>query len=134
MYQLIYVSSATAPLTKEALITLLTHSRARNEAAGISGLLLYKGGNIMQVIEGEETTVKSLYQRIECDPRHYGHIVLVQGPIGQRNFPDWTMGFRDLGDDSVRALPGFSEFLNTPLTQSVGSRAERLLHVFRTRM
>ena len=32
------------------------------------------------------------------------------------HFPECTMGFRDLASAEVRATPGFSEFLSTPLT------------------
>ena len=30
-------------------------------------------------------------------------------------FTDWSMGFRDLTDPEVRAMPGFLPFMNTPL-------------------
>ena len=67
----------------------------------------------MQVLEGEEPTVRGLYRRIETDPRHRGLIVLLDGNQDTRQFPDWSMAFPDLDADPAE-LPGFNDFLNTP--------------------
>jgi len=32
-----------------------------------------------------------------------------------RIFNDWSMGFRDLSDPEVHKLPGYSQYMNTPL-------------------
>ena len=50
----------------------------------------------MQVLEGEESVVLGLYSRIKRDPRHRGVLTLLQGPVPDRQCPDWSMGFRDL--------------------------------------
>ena len=48
------------------------------------------------------------------------------------------MGFRDLNSAEVRSLPGYSEFLNTPLTgkefAADPSRAHKLLLTFKKSM
>lgn len=36
-------------------------TRANNEKLSVSGMLFYKDGNFMQVLEGEEAIVKDLY-------------------------------------------------------------------------
>jgi hypothetical protein len=45
------------------------------------------------------------------------------------------MGFRDLGTPEARATPGYSEFMNTPLTAEEFSRtpaqSEKLLWAFK---
>lgn len=47
LFQLVYVSSATVLSTSEQLCELLQGSHRRNAQAGVTGLLLYKGGNFM---------------------------------------------------------------------------------------
>ncbi len=138
MFFIVYASSATNSFSRSELLELLTKARTTNTKLGITGMLLYKDGNFIQVLEGEEAAVRALYAKIEQDARHAGIIALLQGNEAERQFPDWSMGFRDLNDPNVLALPGFSEFLNTPLTGAELSkdltRCQRLLWLFKKNM
>ena len=64
----------------------------------------------MQVLEGEEQLVRSLYTKISADPRHKGALALLQGVEEKRQFADWSMGFRDLNSPEVAATSGFKFF------------------------
>lgn len=92
----------------------------------------------MQVLEGEEEPVRTIYARITQDPRHLGILTLLQGPIDQPTFFDWSMGFRDLDSAEVKNTPGYNEYLNDEWLGSVmqanPSRAALLLQVFRQGM
>ncbi len=138
MFFLVYISSATQPFSVDDLSTLLAVSRKNNAELGITGMLLYKDGNFMQVLEGDEGAVRGLYARIEADPRHDGEITLQQGFAEGRQFPDWSMGFRDLNSPEESSSPGYSEFLNVPLTgqefSGDASRAQKLLLTFKRTM
>jgi hypothetical protein len=115
-YFLVYVSSASTLFSRADLDEILRTSRRNNDRLEVSGALAYRGGNLMQVLEGDEATVRTLYGRIEQDPRHRGLIVLLEGEQETRQFPAWSMAFRDL--DEAPKEPGFSDFLNTPLTST----------------
>ena len=134
MFSLVYVSSAVVEFSAEELVTLLDQAQAKNASLGITGMLLYKGGNFMQVLEGEEGAVRSLVATIEQDPRHRGLITMLRAVADERDFPEWSMGFRDLRRDDATP-PGYSEFLNTPLTEDEFSadptRCQRLLQGFK---
>ncbi len=138
MFFLVYISSATQPFSVDDLSTLLAVSRKNNAELGITGMLLYKDGNFMQVLEGDERTVRALYEKIGVDPRHSGEITLLQGFVDERQFPDWSMGFRDLNSPEIRATQSYSEFLNTPLTgqefSGDPSRSQKLLRTFKRTM
>ena len=138
MYSLVYVSSAVEPFSQPELVELLEQSHANNEALGITGMLLYKDGNFMQVLEGEEAVVRRLYAAIGRDPRHHGLLTLLEGRLEQRQFPAWSMGFRDLNVADAASIPGYSEFLNSPLTgkefSSDPARCHKLLMVFKKSM
>lgn len=112
-YQMVYVSSSSSPLTRAELDDILTTSRRKNAALDVSGALLYAGGNWMQVLEGEQSAVESLFHSINRDPRHRGVIVLIRGHQETRQFREWSMAFGDLdlvGGDAA----DYSDFLRRP--------------------
>lgn len=113
IHRLVYVSAATELLSKPDLLDLLSRAREKNQRQGVTGLLLYKDGDFIQLLEGERDAVKALYQTILKDPRHTGATVMLEGETETRLFTDWSMGFRDLSDPAVQATPGFSQFMNT---------------------
>ena len=62
--QLIYCSDAREAMGSVALQSLLELARARNAALGITGMLLYSNGRILQVLEGESGPLDALYEKI----------------------------------------------------------------------
>jgi hypothetical protein len=101
MFSLTYVSSANRRYSNEELERLASVCIENNQRTELTGVLLYRGGNFMQVLEGEEAQVRKLYSVIGCDTRHRGLITLLQGPIDKRHFPQWAMRVEILSD-----LPG----------------------------
>ena len=137
MFSLTYVSSAIKPFSGRELRDLLAHCNVANRRRNVTGMLLYKDGNFMQVLEGEKQTVTETHQIIARDTRHRGLITLLKGDIAEREFAHWSMGFRDLGADLADA-DGYSEFLTVALTDPAfalhPSRAKKLLLSFKKTM
>ena len=136
MFSLVYVSSAAQLFTRSQLDELLIRSRENNTRLAITGMLLYRDGNIMQLLEGDEAAVRALYQRIAADPRHHTCQILLTSEAEDRIFPEWSMAFKRL--ETAVPLEGFSEFLNgspasRPDFQDSG-HAQRLLLLFRQMM
>lgn len=94
---LVYVSAAARPLNADDLKNILTTARENNASLNITGMLLYHDGNFIQVLEGEQETVNTIFEKISRDPRHTNIIRVVQEPIRERLFTGWSMGFRDVG-------------------------------------
>ncbi len=138
MINLVYVSSATRLMSKNELVELLEISRKNNAAMGITGILLYKDGNFMQLIEGEPEQIDKLYHKIGLDPRHTGMTKLYRREITERSFPDWQMGFKNLSDESMNHVDGFSSYMDEPLDGAFYAqnpdKAQRLLWLFRESM
>ena len=137
MLSLTYVSSATASLDTRSLVDMLTQIRPRNEELGLTGMLLYSGGNIIQTLEGPEDVVDGTFATIERDVRHRGVLVLLREPVRERAFADWSMGFRELGSADLDAVSGYSDFLRRPSGSGLGDSgpaAYRLLELFRENM
>ena len=128
MLSLVYVSSATQLFSEEDLKALLAQSRDKNKRLGLTGLLLYKDGNFMQVLEGAEDAVLQIYATIQGDPRHHGILELTRQQIQEREFASWSMGFKNLKDVNL------NEPLNSAGFQADPSRAQKLLAMFRQKM
>jgi len=114
IFYLIYVSSAVQLLLDEELLLLLRQSQTKNLNLGITGMLLYKGGNFMQMLEGEEHTVRELYATIRKDPRHHNVLTIITGSLKARNFKDWSMGFQNM--DKIADLPNYKYYIKENLT------------------
>ncbi len=106
-HQLIYVSAATQPFGDAALQALVAHARPYNHARGLTGLLLHSEGQFLQVLEGEKAAVRELYyDRIARDPRHTHLRLLADGPVAERIFPNWSMGFLETNPLELADLVG----------------------------
>ena len=106
IYQLIYQSQSLVPFKKEEIVTLLANCRAYNTTHNITGLVLYTpDGRFLQVLEGDENAVRSLYlNRISADPRHFISRIYSEGPALKRSFPTWPLGFREASANVLRTL------------------------------
>ena len=108
MIHLVYVSSATKEMSIGDLNSLLEQSRARNKRQNITGMLLYIGGNYIQVLEGDEKDVCEIYNSILDDSRNEGNIIVEEESIKERDFPTWSMGFQSIENSEME---GYSRFL-----------------------
>lgn len=115
MKYIVYVSQAAKAFSTDDLARLLTYSRERNSADGITGLLVYryntdfKRGNFIQVLEGTDDALDDVWRRISGNPRHHTIIVLDEGESNERMFGDWSMGFRNVDESDLAQFVGFSE-------------------------
>jgi hypothetical protein len=116
MYLAVYVSSAVELFSPEQLESLLKVSRENNQRLNLTGMLLYKDGNFMQLLEGPKAAVTQLMTKIHQDPRHHGMMTLLQQERDQREFPEWSMGFKQIDSSEKLDIPGYSNFMNLPLT------------------
>ena len=101
-----YSSVATEPFDDEKLRELLAVCRAWNGSVGITGLLLHRRDRFIQFLEGPEPAVRDLVAKISRDPRHTRVRVLLDDPVAERQFSEWTMGYRTV-DDSAPTPAGF---------------------------
>jgi hypothetical protein len=137
LFQLIYISAASYRFSQQQLTELLDQSRKVNLEHKITGLLLYAKGHFIQLLEGDKKTIEDLMARITQDPRHHHVEVLEQGSGRDRQFAQWSMAFVDFASPEVRALAGYSTFLDNPIEVadlSDPSTKMRSLHYFKAVM
>ena len=94
--QLIYTSDVPAEGVKGGAVAILDVARAKNAAAGISGILVFDTRSFLQCLEGSREDVSDTYNRIAADSRHRNVTVLAFTDIDERAFPDWSMGYLPL--------------------------------------
>jgi hypothetical protein len=133
----VYVSSATRALPEDEILELLRIARHNNEKLDITGMLLYREGNFLQVLEGPESVVNSLISKIKRDPRHKGFILMSRKKIEERQFGEWRMAFRNMSKDHS-GEEGYSPFLEPGFEDDeIGEESQlvfRLLRRFKENM
>ncbi len=132
MFYLIYVSTPVTPMEDDALLSLLEECRETNHRLGITGMLLYKNGDFMQMLEGDKQVVMELYDAIRKDERHKDVITIMTGDIRKRNFESWSMGFCNM--DKSADVPDYDEYIRGNLLfrsfQDDAHRAFRFMLLF----
>ena len=103
VFQLIYTCAFTNTLSPAELKSIAQLSRKRNLDRNITGILLCKDGSALQVLEGEKSSVLALYETIKSDPRVTNLLTLIQRTAQEREFPNWSMGFKN-ADNSEAAF------------------------------
>lgn len=128
MIHLVYISTATREFTHQDLIDLLEQARQRNTELNITGMLLYDRGTFIQVLEGEKKDVMAVYDSILRDDRNSGNYIVQEKSISSRNFPNWSMGFKNLSNETIEHVAGYSQFLNNSISPSeIANKADSIV-------
>jgi hypothetical protein len=131
----IYVSTAPRKLRQGELEAILVQSRRNNERDGVTGMLIYADGSFIQAVEGPAESIDTLLARLHHDERHRDILVIARYPVAQRQFPDWSMGFRSMERPRADELAAAFSDLRSPIfdgeSASVSSIAHKLLEGFR---
>jgi len=128
MHQIVYASIARHEFSRADLKKLLLRARMRNQAVGVTGMLVFYDGTFLQALEGENRAVNEIFALIQNDPRHSDLAVLHRGPgPEQRVFGEWSMGFADFSG-AAAILKGFVHLNdNLSLKDLDSARAVELL-------
>ncbi len=124
IFQLIYTCALANDVTCKDLESIAQTSRASNARKNITGILLCNEGSALQVLEGDRDTVLSLYQKIEADPRTSNPLVLIKRMTENREFPDWSMGYKRGGKTDAAfklSMDTFSEAMPDTISPEVGT-------------
>lgn len=93
IFQLLYTSESSQPVTQQLITEILQVSRKNNMADSITGFLIVRDGFFLQLLEGDEAKVRSCFAKIQKDPRHKSIVIQGETTVNQRLMPHWGMGF-----------------------------------------
>ncbi len=126
---IVYVSTATPPMSESELEGLLIEARALNMVTHTTGVLLYSDGSFMQCFEAADADARITWNRIRASRRHTGIIELVNEQVAQRSFGDWQMGFARPPQSKLLALSS-AQWQRHADTGEANSAGLRLLREF----
>ena len=133
---LVYVSYASHKMSADELKGLLEQSRENNAKIDVTGMLLYRDGFFIQALEGEETIIMPLYEKIAQDKRHKNIMLVYKSEIEERSFDKWAMGLSNLDEVNFDDIEGYSHFLDEgtfspEYFEKHPNQATRLLNTFK---
>ncbi len=128
LYMLSYFSTATASFQHSDLVKIIDVAVSKNRELGVTGMLCYRDRCFTQFLEGEESVVKNLYEKIKKDHRHLGCFVLLEKPIETRLFDQWYMALRNVDDFEERQKNILLELFKLSLDKNSAGHA-RLVEV-----
>ena len=101
IYETLYVSTLATNAPIRVVADIAVKARINNKSLGVTGLLIFDGMHFCQQLEGDEEDVAALMAAIRQDPRHTHVQVLYQGPLDQRRFRHFSLGFTSVEDVEV---------------------------------
>lgn len=115
---IVYASTAADSFDHDRLVELLTESRTNNARDNITGMLVYRHPDFIQMLEGPDAAVRALLERIGRDPRHTDVRVLLDEQVTERTFSTWSMGYEPTSeggdaDAAIDALQGPADARST---------------------
>lgn len=130
MYRIIYLSSAVNPMNDFELDELLLKAKNNNLRNNISGILLHIDGDFLQVLEGEKQNVIALFEKIKHDPRHQSILTVIEGKIQNRQFKDWSMGYKSTKYHEINEIEDLENFDRKTLFETGGKTVMIFLKTF----
>jgi len=103
-----YMSNQSQVLTNQDIESMLFQIREKNKRLAITGILLLIQGKFVQYIEGKSTEIDEVYDSIKKDSRHNELILLDSGKLDSRQFNDWSMAYKKVGDQEIKDILGHS--------------------------
>ncbi len=101
---LIYRSQLNLSHPSSELRELVERAKLRNSKLGITGVLLSRGSEILQILEGSEESVVKLFHKIRDDKRHSGVVELMRDYGPRRRFENVGMLLFDLQIQSPKEV------------------------------
>lgn len=89
---------------------LIFKAKSNNAKNNITGILVYKNNNFLQVFEGYPETVDAIFDKISMDQRHQNIFKIIDTSIDDRIFEEYKFGFTVISDKD--ALKNLSDYLD----------------------
>ena len=133
LIRIAYASAATPAFKSASVPDLLARARKKNGLMDVTGILLEADRSFFQILEGAPSVLDALYEKILHDPRHARIVKLIEEPITQRDFADWSMGLARLTPKELSTLTGLNDFFGagSALHKLSEGTARKLLSGFR---
>ena len=103
LYQLVYTSVRKSGCDEREIQKILDSCKRNNPSKNITGVLLHSDDYFIQYLEGSKEII-NLYDQIKEDLRHSRAVLLSYGPLKERVFPSWHMGYKKVPGERIDFL------------------------------
>lgn len=107
--QLVYLSIRDTSCSNEEVSQILEASVANNGKRDITGVLVYSQTKFLQVLEGNQHHIMTLFDQIKKDQRHSNALLLSAKQIDTRYFPSWQMVGKAIDTETYDFLTAMEE-------------------------
>ncbi len=93
MHMISYVSDVRVgpQIVKNEMVNIVDSARKKNSNLDVTGVLFFENNHFFQIIEGPEDNLRQLYGTIEKDERHCRITKLLDQPVSDRTFKEWSL-------------------------------------------
>lgn len=91
MHYVVYASKRPETTSDIDVDNIIRLAEKYNTLSDITGILLVKNGYFLQYLEGNKNPVTNLLEKLKSDVRHNDLLILSEGEIQERVFPEWRM-------------------------------------------
>lgn len=114
MIQVLYSSKTNTDLTMREINHILEVSRRNNSKNNVTGILLYRNGEFLQLLEGDEINVHYTLKKIMDDQRHSDINIFFDKVVERRLFTNWSMAFKTEFDYNPEIDDRLNELKSAP--------------------
>jgi len=101
LYEVLYVSTLAPEAPISVVAAIARNARPANHEKDITGLLIFDGMRFCQQLEGNQKAVMALLERIRHDARHVNVEILHHGPLAERRFKRFSLGYTSADSDEA---------------------------------
>ena len=105
MNQIFYVSSSKKGMGLKEIEEMAKKAAKSNSDNGITGIMLFKGGVFLQLLEGEASKINTLFEsKIKKDDRHTNITEIFNIQAKERMFEKWSMAFHEVSELDIKMV------------------------------
>lgn len=121
LIQVLYLSKISKEVPPFSVDDILSVSRKNNQLNEVTGILLSKNGEFLQLLEGEELNVHYTLKKIRDDKRHKDFKIVHEGEIQKKLFDNWSMAHKESDVSNKELNSSVDELLQS---KSISSNLE----------
>ncbi len=98
MRTIVYISNAVKLFEEKHLEELFYEIRQNNFSKDITGILIYKEGTFIEILEGRDQDICKMFKTIQQDKRHNNITTILDRMNGKRLFTKFRTGLSSLNN------------------------------------
>ncbi|MBK5215059.1 MAG: BLUF domain-containing protein [Flavobacteriaceae bacterium] len=125
---IVYISNSVKLIEENTLNKLFLQTMLNNTLKNITGVLIYKEGTFIQILEGKAPALNNLFKKIQTDVRHNNITKILDRMNAKRLFGKFHTVLSSRGN--ARQLVNLETFLTDRADSSHSNTLLGLLHPF----